>query len=42
MMYEKPIAELIELEVDDIVCTSPDDEEGLGGGNGGDNDNPWG
>ena len=39
MKYEKPIVELIELEVDDIVCTSPEDG-GLESG-GDDNDNPW-
>ena len=42
MKYEKPIVELIELELDDIVCASPEDEEpGLGGGGGGDNNGGW-
>ena len=41
MKYEKPIWELIELQTDDIVCTSPG-EPGLDGGTGGDNDDPWG
>lgn len=41
MKYEKPILELMELGMIDIVCTSPE-EPGLGGGTGGDNDDPWG
>ena len=41
MKYEQPIWELIELQTEDIVCTSPE-EPGLGGGTGGDNDDPWG
>lgn len=39
-MYEKPIVELVEFVVGDIVCASPEDG-GLESG-GGDNDNPWG
>lgn len=41
MKYEKPIWELIELKMDDIVCISGD-EPGLGGDESGDNENPWG
>lgn len=41
-MYEKPIVELIEFVMDDIVCSSPDLDGGLEGGEGGENDNPWG
>lgn len=39
MKYEKPILEVIELELDDTVRTSPGG--GLGDGDP-DNDNPWG
>ena len=33
MKYEKPIVEVIELDLEDIVCLSIDD--------GNENDNPW-
>lgn len=36
MKYEKPILEIMELETNDIVCTSPN--VGVGGP---DNDNDW-
>ena len=36
MKYEKPIIEVMELEIKDIVCTSPGTEVGTG-----DNDSDW-